>query len=1093
MTAQSVAIVFQAGQTPKMAVDGEKNTLSATPGSPTGALNISDTLEWGKGGRGSIGHWLGKAALLLIKEGGMSDAEMESITAALVDPSKVYGVGASNQVTVANRSPIAQPLFVEATAGVAQNFNVGAAAYDPNGDALIATDVSVVSGAATATVPSATGGNVRLTGNSGLEQEVVLDFGVRDAGNKRSRGRLYARVAEVSSPPPVFPKYPPAATGTLRVPSQYATIAAALTAAQPGNHIIVANGTYREAITSAKSGTAAGGYIVIRAENHLGATLAGGTDGSVRGWKFTGSYIWVTGFVCNNPQEHSPNFYQGGKNSYYNSDRPEYQFRLSGSNLRVTNCRINSPCGIGINNSCNGIDICYNTFTMSLAPRWSQANAIYMGHSPPNSAGASNILIARNKWTGDAAVTHWTSNASDPSVQGNDNDGRYCFYSGNNEPEDNNTGNNRSVRFVENFVEMVNTPTGWYCKRGYEIRRNYMRSKVVAFNQRHGGYSRADGTVFADLTDAKRVLIVGNNFDKGIFRLNDTDHLVVSNRFGGNVEMYYGGRRTQGTSVTNYNINPAPGWIQAASRVIFVGNTFAAQFRAGEDESAGGNKFKVWDTAQQTQWGNDEPAQGGTIKGVRNYAAGIAQPALVRVTNLYGEKTIEDGNAGYQELAGDGGYTSLVQAFVTRAELESATGADASGGGGGGGGSDDLPAALRTINVTSNAQLTAALSGNFSGLTTTPAGASGPLAPGDHIACTGAFTGTFTLTTAGTAANPIVVKAATLGNATFSGRIDLNAARTAIQRLSFTGGSEKVRIQKADTRVTRCLFTGGTADGKISFTTTTCQRTRIDRNRFADFTGAAIRGNIDSSNEITGTKIDLNHFNGHTCTPANESVILFLTDMFNDSDLTMEFNLFENVLIGAGTIIGQKEMVSVKTADVTLRGNTVIGSTTGIFFSLRETNRCLVEGNWFEAGAFIRAGGDDHVIRNNRSTGKVLELSSGDAYATTADPPVCAAAPKAGKTVQVLEGGTTVNDCVTAHTAARQATVSNNVGGIAIGDSSYVGTNFKVRDITLSNNSEAHTAIANTFVAGTIAETGVGSHTNTAVKLTATAVGPSAP
>lgn len=477
---------------------------------------------------------------------------------------------------------------------------------------------------------------------------------------------------EPPPPPGDFPKEPPAATATLRVPEDYSTIAAALAAASPGNHISVANGTYREEITSAKNGSATG-WIVIKARNHLGATLAGSNtadpdDSLPKSWKFTGSYIWVTGFVCNNPQHNSPNFYVGGRNSYYNSDRPEYQFRLAGDNLRVTNCLINSPCGIGIANGTSGVTVCYNTFTMSQTPRWPQANGIFMGVFSYTSRGPDNVTIARNKWV--VSVEY-------DKIDDDGDDGRYCLYTGNNEPRDNDVGNNRSVLIAENFVNTTNVPVGFYCKRGYELRRNFIRAGVVAFNLRHGGCSKSDGTVFSGLTDAKRALMVGNNFDRGIFRLNDTDHLVVSNRFGGNVELYYGGRRTEGTTTSNYTISGVPpGWTQAASRAIFVGNTFVGSFRLGDDEGTNAKKWKVWGAAEQTKWGAGEPDQGGTIKGVKNYAAGVTQPTPVRVTNLYGEATSAAGTAGYQEFTGDGGYTSYLTSYVTRAELETTTGCD---------------------------------------------------------------------------------------------------------------------------------------------------------------------------------------------------------------------------------------------------------------------------------------------------------------------------------------------------------------------------------------------------------------------------------
>jgi hypothetical protein len=77
---------------------------------------------------------------------------------------------------------------------------------------------------------------------------------------------------------------------------------------------------------------------------------------------------------------------------------------------------------------------------------------------------------------------------------------------------------------------------------------------------------------------------------------------------------------------------------------------------------------------------------------------------------------------------------------------------------------DGLTAPKRQITVTSMAQLAAAIGGNFSGLTTVPAGATGPLQPGDHVILKdGVYASSSLLTVAasGTAADPIVIRAET--------------------------------------------------------------------------------------------------------------------------------------------------------------------------------------------------------------------------------------------------------------------------------------------------------------------------------------------
>lgn len=472
-----------------------------------------------------------------------------------------------------------------------------------------------------------------------------------------------------------FPKYPPVGRRVLLVPEQYATPARALAAARPGDHVSLGDGTYAGDVTVSASGSAAG-FVVIRARNHGKAILTGH-------WNVVGTYVWLTGLTMRRPGT-NPSRIKGGKNDNYTSNlvdgtNPNYSVRLGGSFGRVTNCRIESPNGICAPTSAHNISICWNDFCCRTKPIWSQANGIYLGAFGPTSRGSDNVLIARNKWYNDLAVTNWvTANPAD------DSDVRHCVYTGNNEPRDNKTGNNRSVRFIENFVDVTTVPTGWYFKRGYEVGRNFIRAKNVAFNQRHGGYSDSDGVTFGDLTDDKRAYIWGNNFDRGIFRLNDTDHLVVSNRMGGTTELYYGGRRTTGSSATKYSIaNIPPGFTQAASRVIFVGNTFVGDIRAGEDEGTSTKPWKVWGAAEQRRWGAREPTQGDRIEGVKNYGANVpnqpndANGRFVRLTNRYGEQTVASGAAGYQLLSGDGGYAALLTTHVARADLEFATGCDA--------------------------------------------------------------------------------------------------------------------------------------------------------------------------------------------------------------------------------------------------------------------------------------------------------------------------------------------------------------------------------------------------------------------------------
>lgn len=398
----------------------------------------------------------------------------------------------------------------------------------------------------------------------------------------------------------------------------------------------------------------------------------------------------------------------------------------------------------------------------------------------------------------------------------------------------------------------------------------------------------------------------------------------------------------------------------------------------------------------------------------------------------------------------------------------------------------EFPAPLRSVTVATADELREALAGSSS---------LGPLLPGDHIRCQpGTYAGTFTLSRAGTPANPIfITRAGSTGTVTISGRINLNGAWTGVHRLRFTGNGLKVNPTARGARVTRCLFDGINYDGMIYFTGNNHPEVRVDHNEFRNITGSAVRCELQSGTNNRGMRIDHNYFNGHTVIPSNESILTILTDAFRDAFLSYDHNLFLNCMRDPNNVNNQNEIITVKTAAARIRNNTFINCNAG-FVSLRETNRCLVEGNWFENGSFIKAHGDDHVIRNNRATGKVLELNAGNAWADDGSPTVwpsaCNGCGKRGRTV-LITGGSDPCGCKPAHAASRNNTVENNVGVINIGTREGTGgTARAATGHTLRNNSQAASLISGNTAS--ISQSGIGQQVNTAQKLTTAMVGPDA-
>lgn len=437
---------------------------------------------------------------------------------------------------------------------------------------------------------------------------------------------------------------------------------------------------------------------------------------------------------------------------------------------------------------------------------------------------------------------------------------------------------------------------------------------------------------------------------------------------------------------------------------------------------------------------------------------------------------------------------------------------------------DEIPDALRTITVATAAELSAVLtasSGSFpESVEVTGSDRSAPLVDGDHVACLpGTYAGTFTLSRSGTGnsttgvpTNPIYIKSAS-GTVTFTGRLNLNGNWNGAHRLRFTGGgvadADKrcvVDVRGRGTRVTRCLFDGNNIGGDgilyLSPRTGSHPQVEIDHNEWRDIQGAAIRCELNESLDHKSMRIHHNFFNGHTVqqsssSTANESVCLFLADEFDDIDLIYEKNLFRNCMRDPGGFRKEGEIASLKTGGVTVRNNT-FDTCDGGFISIRTANRCIVEDNWLDDGAYIKVRCDDHIIRNNKanpSSAKVIDLMAGDSYSTPTYPAVCNSHSGRGRFTLIDKSGT----CKAAFGTARRITIQDNIGDINVGvDSKGV----KARDITIDRHTGTVAVTSSAIVADTVTVNGSiqnsgtsnpSNAVNTAVKLTSADVGPDAP
>jgi len=327
-------------------------------------------------------------------------------------------------------------------------------------------------------------------------------------------------------------------------------------------------------------------------------------------------------------------------------------------------------------------------------------------------------------------------------------------------------------------------------------------------------------------------------------------------------------------------------------------------------------------------------------------------------------------------------------------------------------------------------------------------------------------------TKSGTAANPITIKAETVGGVTLTG--DSRFTMKKSEHIKFegfvfdcTGSNTLIKLEACNNiRITRNVFeldtpvaikwivvVGTFDDYTFQFLS---HHNRIDHNTFKNkFTGGnfiTIDGTYSQDRTIGHQsqydRIDHNYFYNNSPRAVNEkeSIRIGNSQLCNSSGFTtVEFNLFEEC-------DGDPEIVSVKSNDNLIRHNT-FNRNHGTL-TLRQGNRSRVEGNYFFGGGKpngmmetqpiytggIRAYGTDHVIVNNYMEG--LQGTVWDAPITLTQG-------------EVITGQSTNTSL---HYRGERITIAyntlvNNAYGIEIGypkaDGSY---NKKLSDIKIANN-----------------------------------------
>ncbi|QNM84689.1 T9SS type A sorting domain-containing protein [Polaribacter pectinis] len=324
-----------------------------------------------------------------------------------------------------------------------------------------------------------------------------------------------------------------------------------------------------------------------------------------------------------------------------------------------------------------------------------------------------------------------------------------------------------------------------------------------------------------------------------------------------------------------------------------------------------------------------------------------------------------------------------------------------------------------------------------------------------------------------TEANPILVKAETVGGVTLTGGSSFRFKKSAYITLEGfifdgTGNSSLIKFEGCNNiRITRNVFElaatssvkwvyiGGVYnDNTIPFQFPS-HNNRIDHNIFQNKNTPGHYITIDGTSDTNDVgyqsqndRIDHNYFKDNSPRAVNEqeSIRIGWSEMSQSSGYTtVEFNLFENC-------DGDPEIVSVKSSDNIVRHNTFVGSYGTL--SLRHGNRNRIEGNYFFGngkavgtspdGATLYTGGirvygTDHMIINNYMEGLTgtrwdapITLTMGDA----------------------IDGQST---SLSKHFRAERVTIAyntlvNNTHGIEIGYDNNDKYGKDLKDIIIANN-----------------------------------------
>lgn len=256
-------------------------------------------------------------------------------------------------------------------------------------------------------------------------------------------------------------------------------------------------------------------------------------------------------------------------------------------------------------------------------------------------------------------------------------------------------------------------------------------------------------------------------------------------------------------------------------------------------------------------------------------------------------------------------------------------------------------------------------------------------AAGDRIiVADGTYTTSAALTVnrVGTAAQPIVIEAATVGGVTIAGThgftLNSPAAHIHIRGFRFTHSSGRTAINSGATfcRFTRNVFE---CTGSGNYLQVAGDDAEIDRNAFRNKSTVGNMIDVRGAGSQVARRLHIHRNYFHDFTSAGENGAE--TIRFGLSGLSMstgngmvEYNLFVRCR-------GENELISNKSSGNTYRYNTFLESA-GAQLTLRHGNDCLAYGNYFRGTDGLRVYGDRNLIFSNYFEGntKGVDMGNGD-------------------------------------------------------------------------------------------------------------------